>query len=264
MTILQSVFLGALQGVAEFLPVSSSGHLVVTRSIMNLQEIPQLFDIILHFATLLVVLIVFRKTIIRLITVLFRFVSRHSVDEDRGDLRLIGVVLLGSVFTAVLGLGIEKLDVGAHPRLVSILFLVTAAILILSRFAVGSRDYRELGVKDGIITGIAQGLAVLPGISRSGMTISVALGLKMDRSRAGEFSFILSIPAIVGALLLELKDFDELVSMIPPLVLITGFISAFAVGMISLILLLRLIRGGKLYLFSIYLIPLGILGIIFL
>ncbi|MBI9102013.1 MAG: undecaprenyl-diphosphate phosphatase [Spirochaetales bacterium] len=264
MTIIQAVILGAIQGVAEFLPVSSSGHLVVLKSIMSLQEVPQLFDIILHFATLFVVIIVFREIIIRLIKVLFRFLTRNLREEDGGDLRLIGIVLLASVFTAALGFAIEALDMGTHPKIVSGLFLLTAAILITTRFTHGTREYADLKVKDGVITGIAQGFAVFPGISRSGMTIAAALGVGMDRKKAGEFSFILSLPAILGALLLEVKDFGTLLNTVSPLVLGAGFISAFVVGLFSLILLLRLIRGGKLYLFSIYLIPLGLLGIIFL
>jgi len=264
MTIIQAVILGAIQGVAEFLPVSSSGHLVVLKSIMHLQEVPRLFDIILHFATLLVVIIVFRETIIRLIKVLIRFLTRRLKEEDGGDLKLIGIVLLASVFTAAIGLGIESLDMSNHPKLVSGLFLLTAAILISTKFTRGTRVYSNLKVKDGVITGIAQGFAVFPGISRSGLTIAAALGVGMDRKKAGEFSFILSLPAILGALLLEFKDFGELLETSSLLVLGAGFVTSFVVGLFSLILLLKLIRGGKLYLFSIYLIPLGILGIIFL
>ena len=264
MTIFQAILLGALQGVAEFLPVSSSGHLVVARAVMDLQDIPQLFDVILHIATLMVVVFVFRSTILRLLKVFGRFLGRRLREEDNGDMRLIGTILLASVFTAGLGLGIESLDMGGKPRIVSILFLVTAGVLIVTRFLNGKRSYADLKVKDGVLTGIAQGLAVFPGISRSGITITAALGVGMDREKAGEFSFLLSVPAIVGALLLELKDFEDLVAVSSPLVLIAGFITSFVVGLFSLLLLLRLIKGGKLYLFAIYLVPLGVLGIIFL
>jgi len=261
MTFLQSVLLGALQGVAEFLPVSSSGHLVVARAFMGVKDVPPLFDVVLHVATLLVVIFVFRKTILRLLGVLGRFLARKGTPEDSPDLRLIGVVLLASVFTAVIGLAISALEMESHPRAVSALFLVTAGLLLLTRIFKGNRDYSRIGIREGVVTGIAQGLGVFPGISRSGITITAALATGMDRSRAGEFSFILSLPAVAGALLLELKDFGELSSAVPFTVLAAGFLTAVMVGLASLYLLLRLIRGGRLWLFSFYLIPLGLAGL---
>ena len=194
MTLLQSIILGALQGIAEFLPVSSSGHLVVFRNFMNLGEISPLFDILLHVATLAVVIIVFRKIILEMIKSLFRFFLRRSDESDRVNLRLILVILLASVFTAALGFFIQSFDVSNKPKLVSILFLVTAAVLLLTRFIkVEGAGYEKAGVKTAVITGIAQGLAVLPGISRSGMTIASSLYAGIDKEKAGEYSFLLSI-----------------------------------------------------------------------
>ena len=264
MTLLQSVFLGALQGVAEFLPVSSSGHLVLARQVMHVGSVPALFDVILHVATLLVVVLVFRKTVGRLLAVLGRFLVRRSSPEDAGDLRLILVLLLATFCTALLGGAISTLDAETHPRVVSSLFLVTAVILLISRKFRGTRRLQNLKWKDGIITGLAQGVGVFPGISRSGITIAAALGSGMDRSQAGEFSFLLSVPAVAGALILELKDLGELSSSISPGVVAGGFITASVVGFFSLIFLLKLIRQGRLYLFAFYLIPLGLAGLILL
>lgn len=264
MTLLQSLFLGALQGVAEFLPVSSSGHLVLARQVLKVGSVPALFDVILHVATLLVVLVVFRSLILRLLGALGRFLARRSRSEDNTDLRLIVLVLVATFFTALIGFGLETLDVESRPKLVALLFLVTAGLLLTTRFARGSRDYGDLSLKDGVVTGIAQGLGVLPGISRSGITIAAALGLKMDRSRAGEFSFLLSIPAVAGALILELKDLGELTGTVSPGVLLGGFLAAALVGFLSLTMLLKLLRQGRLYLFAIYLIPLGLAGIFLL
>ena len=158
MTLLQSLFLGALQGVAEFLPVSSSGHLVVFRHFMDLGEVPALFDILLHLATLIVVLIVFRKTIGSLFVSLFRFARRKADERDKINLRLIWILILASIFTAVLGFIIESLDVAHKPRLVSVLFLVTAGILLGTRFlGKDGAGYEKAGVKTAVITGIALG-----------------------------------------------------------------------------------------------------------
>jgi len=264
MTLLQSLFLGALQGVAEFLPVSSSGHLVLARQVLKVGAVPALFDVILHVATLLVVLVVFRSLILRLLGTLGRFLARRSRPEDNTDLRLIVLVLVSTFFTALIGFGLETLDMETRPKMVSLLFLVTAGLLITTRFTGGKREYPDLKLKDGVAMGIAQGLGVLPGISRSGITIAAALGLKMDRSRAGEFSFLLSIPAVAGALILELKDFGELAGTVSPGVLLGGFLASALVGFLSLTMLLKLLRQGRLYLFAIYLIPLGTAGIFLL
>lgn len=261
MTLLQSIFLGALQGVAEFLPISSSGHLVVFRNFMELGEITPLFDILLHVATLLVVIIVFRKIILDLIKSLFRFFARKADARDKVNLRLILVILLASVFTAALGFLIQSFDVSHKPKLVSALFLFTAAVLLLTRFIkVKDGGYKKAGVKTAIITGIAQGIAVFPGISRSGMTIASSLYAGIGKEKAGEYSFLLSIPAILGALLLELKDFEKLSSAVDPLVMTAGMVTAFVVGLASVLFLLNLIKRNRLYLFSFYLIPFGILS----
>ncbi len=263
MSFIQSIFLGALQGVTEFLPVSSSGHLVVLKRFMALEEVPMLFDVLLHVATLFVVLIVFRDRVGRILVALGRGLIGRRNDEDRENLRLFGVIMISTVITGAMGLGIEKLDPGSNIKLVSALFIVTGLILIWTRYMQGSVNYGTIGIKQGVITGFGQGLGVFPGISRSGITISAALMSGMNREKAGEYSFLISIPAILGALLLELKDANTLFTSVSPMKVAVGFGSSFVVGLLSLLLLLRLIHRGKLYLFSIYLIPLGIAGLIF-
>ena len=228
---------------------------------MNLGEISPLFDILLHVATLLVVLIVFRKTIWSLIVSLGRALSRRADESDRVNIRLILVIILASAFTAVLGFIIQEFDVSHKPRLVSVLFLFTAAVLLVTRFIrTEGAGYEKAGVKTAVITGIAQGLAVLPGVSRSGMTIASSLYAGIDKDKAGEYSFLLSIPAILGALILELKDFEQLAGSVQPAVIAAGMITAFVVGLASVLFLLRLIKRNKLYFFSFYLIPFGILS----
>jgi undecaprenyl-diphosphatase len=265
MTELQAVLLGVLQGLTEFLPVSSSGHLVVVREFMNIRGVPIIFDIILHISTMLVVILVFRKRIGSILLSLVRFFKRKSRPEDMENLKLVLVIIIGSVFTAAVGYGANSLGVEAHPRVVSLLFIVTGGILIIAhRFGKGERGYAEIGVKTGLITGIAQGFGVFPGISRSGITISASLLSGMTREKAGEYSFLLSIPAILGALVLKSDETEELSRSVSTLGIAAGAIASFAVGLVSLLLLLRLVKSGKLHFFAIYLIPLGIFGFLFL
>jgi undecaprenyl-diphosphatase len=262
-SILQSVILGVIQGVSEFLPVSSSGHLVVTRHLMGFGDIPILFDVLMHIPTLIAIVIVFRARIVSLLGSLSKGIRRKNGPEDRDNLRLIGVICIATIGTAAAGYGLAKIQERfvLTPKIVSVLFLVTALILILTRFLKGSKEYRELGVKEGIFTGIAQGIGVLPGISRSGITIAASLSTGLSRERAGEYSFLISIPAILGAVAFKIGDIESLA--IDPLVLAAGMIASFVVGLLSLLLLLRMVRRGRIYLFSFYLIPLGILTLVF-
>jgi undecaprenyl-diphosphatase len=261
---LQAFLFGLLQGVTEFLPVSSSGHLAVMKVLFGLREVPVLFDVLLHIATLIVVCFVFRTKIGELTGGLIRFVMRKSRPEDKPLLRLTAVLLVATVCTGILGLLIKDLGVEGHPKAVSALFIVTGTLLFLSRRAGGAKGYGDLGLKEGLLTGLAQGIGVLPGISRSGITISAALFAGMGRKEAGEYSFLLFIPAAVGAFLLSLKDAAKLREIVPLDVLSLGFVTSMAVGFLSLTLLLKLVRQGKLAWFALYLIPLGVWGLIFL
>ena len=257
MSIVQALILGALQGLTEFLPVSSSGHLVIARVFMHIEDVPVLFDVLLHMSTLLVVVFVFRSTVLRLLKAFFALIARREVDP--ADRATIIALLTATVITGVLGLMIETLAPAGNPRLVAILFCVTGLILFLPRWISPPRTSDAGGFRTGLIVGTAQGLGVFPGISRSGITITASLMAGLDRERAGEFAFLVSIPAILGALLLTAKDLDSLSSRIAPAAMTVGVISSFLVGLASLLLLLRLVRSGKLHYFSFYLIPLGVI-----
>ena len=264
MTVTEALLLGAIQGATEFLPVSSSGHLAVLKSILDVGEVPILFDVILHIATLIVVLVAFRRRVAGVLKSIARWISRRSDDSDTENLRLSWVILLATAITAVVGLGVGRLDIGSSPRIVSALFIVTGAILIASRFFSGTRTYRDIGLREGLIVGLGQGLGVFPGISRSGISITCGLASGLNREKAGEFAFLVSIPAILGAFILTIRDAGELSQSVGALALIVGFVAALAVGMASLFLLLRVVRSGKLFYFAVYLIPLGVVGLIFL
>lgn len=291
MTLLEGIALGALQGATEFLPVSSSGHLVVMQAVFGLRSVPLLFDVILHLATLGATIVVFRRRIASIFAALFRWALRRGRAEDRTDLRLAVAVIVGTFATGILGLLIDKFIPTGNLKFVSGCFLVTALILVASeRLAavqarrtssggVGPADAeanepavpggesagtRSPGVREGILVGLAQGIGVVPGISRSGITISASLASGVDRSEAGEFSFLLSIPAILGAFILQLKDADTLLSNVDLGSIAAGFVAAFVVGFVALKFLLAVVRKGRLSWFAVYLVPIGIAGLLFL
>lgn len=264
MNYLQAIALGALQGATEFLPVSSSGHLVVAREFFGIAEIPVLFDVLLHVATLVAVVVVLRVQVVAFLRAMVRFVTRSATSEDQPYLRLVPIIIVTTVITGVIGVGLDAAFDIRNPRVTSVLFLVTGVILIATRWSSGSREFGAISWRDGLLIGIAQGFGVLPGISRSGITISTALFAGMDRRTAGEFSFLLSIPAILGALVLTLRDLDALGASVAPSVIVAGCIAAAIVGYGALTLLLRIVRAGRFALFAWYLIPLGIVGLIVL
>lgn len=264
MSVAKAIILGIIQGIAEFLPVSSSGHLLVTRNLMDLGDVPVLFDIFLHIATLIVVLFVFRERILILFRSLGRWIIRKNDESDKYNLNMIILVLVATFFTGIIGYAIEKMEFFQNPKVVSVFFLVTAVLLWTTRYAKPRKDYSDIGAKDGILLGVAQGFGVIPGISRSGITISAGLLGGINRDRAGEISFIISIPAILGAFLLKIKDGGALLSEVSIPVLAIGFVTTMVVGYFSLIWLMKLIKGGRLYLFSFYLLIVGIAGLFFL
>lgn len=267
MTFWKAVLLGLLQGLAEFLPVSSSGHLLLVRKGLGVGEIPVLFDILLHVATLVVVVVVFRKQVWRLIRALPSLFRKTKTEDERRSLRMIGMLLLSTLITGVIGLSLSRLDFLDNPKLVSAGFLFTAVILVFSSFVRPPKNWirsaGEVSLLSALITGVAQGIGVLPGVSRSGSTISAAVLTGMDRETAGEYSFILSIPAITGALLLDLKDAEGLFSTVNPWMVIAACLAAAISGFLALIFLIRLVKKGQLWWFALYLVPLGILGLIF-
>jgi undecaprenyl-diphosphatase len=251
--------------VAEFLPISSSGHLLVFKDIMGLSEVPALFDVVLHLATLASILLVFRKRILGIVVSACRWLAGKSGEDDAENLAIVLPAIVATVLTAAVGLAAERVDLTGSPRIVAGLLIVTAAILVASsRFGRGTTDYRAMGLRHGVIVGLAQGIGVFPGISRSGITISAGLASGLKRETAGEFSFLLAVPAILGALALRLGDLAELTGTVAVTPLIVGCGVAFVAGVASLLLLMPLVRKGKLAWFAAYLAPAGLLGLFLL
>ncbi|MBO7174613.1 MAG: undecaprenyl-diphosphate phosphatase [Spirochaetaceae bacterium] len=278
MSILEGILLGLLQGVAEFLPISSSGHLAIAQELFDLEDIPLLFDVFLHLATLGAVILFFRKRIWSLLQVVGRWITRRSLPEDKADLQTIVALLLGTFVTGVFGILLSDVVEDLDVQFICVGFFITAGLLFFGdateerrrkkRLAAGSKESEDkaVGIKplQGLGIGLAQGFGVLPGISRSGSTIAGALLCGVDREQAGEFSFLLSIPAILGAFVLQLEDLDEIGFAVGLAPVVAGCIAAFVAGIFALSVLMKIVRKGKLEWFALYLIPVGILGLIFL
>ena len=285
MTVLQGFLLGLLQGIAEFLPISSSGHLALAQHLFGLTDLPLLFDVILHLATLLAVILFFWKKIWELLKVFGRWIARRPAPAETSDNLLcktekagrntIIAIIITTAITGILGIVSSKLIPELPITFTCGGFIVTACLLVFSHFyekknlnSVKNQENQKkqegISIPQAILIGIMQGIGTLQGISRSGSTVTGALFGKVDRKIAGDYSFIVSIPAILGAFILELNDLDKLTGSIGLLPLIVGFITAFTVGYGALWLFMGIFKKGKLHWFSLYLIPLGILGIIFL
>ena len=278
MSVLQSVLLGILQGIAEFLPISSSGHLALAQHLFKLDDVPLLYDVILHLATLLAVVLFFRKKIWNLLCCFGRWIARRQeVSADNPEDLLCGndtlgrktiiAIICATFVTGILGVAASKLIPQLPLKFTCAGFIVTAGLLIFSSLwqkkqaNVSSAEKKGIGALQALFVGFMQGIGTLPGISRSGSTIAGAQLAGIDRTSAGEFSFIVSIPAILGAFLLEAKDLGEMGSSVGVLPVVLGFVSAFIAGYISLAFLMKLIKKGRLEWFAAYLIPLGIAGL---
>lgn len=260
MTLAQATILGILQGLTEFLPVSSSGHLVIMQHYLGLRHPLLLFDIVLHTGTLAAVFFYFRKDIFGLALSLTRFTQKKS--RQVLQRKLFYLILLGTVPIALVGgllrARVEKLF--ANIPLTSFLLLVTGTLLWTSeRAASSNKGIEKVGILDALFIGVMQAAAILPGISRSGATISAGLFRGTSKEFAFRYSFLLSIPAILGALVIEAKDavLEESLPPSAPIPWLTGVLAAFLVGYFALIVLRRALVERKLSWFSYYCWALG-------
>lgn len=246
------IILAVVQGVTEFLPVSSSGHLVVVNTLLETAGQPPLgnlieVNIVLHLGTLASVLIFYHQRIFRLLG---------------SDRRVIPLLIAGTVPAVLVGLPLKELfpEVLESALLAGLMFPVTASLLIgASRKQPGRLEYVDLSVGQVALIGLFQAAAILPGISRSGATIVAGLVVGMRRAEATAFAFLLAIPAIAGAGVLEVMDMMKAGGSSAPLgALLCGFFVSMAVGLVSLWWLIRWVERGTLYWFAYWLIPLGI------
>ncbi len=266
MNAFQGAILGIIQGLTEFLPVSSSGHLVIFQHIFGLKQPELFFDVSVHMGTLAAIMVLFWRDIQKIIIAVFRFLKKPSVGiENDPDLKFAFLIIVGSVPTAIIGLLFHEIKdkIFSSITLVGIMLLITGLILLATRWIKKEgKGVASFSMTNAIIIGVVQGFAILPGISRSGSTISAALFLGIDRATAAKYSFLLSIPAIIGAELLSLREiaFDSILAFKTVFI---GTAISFFVGYFALVLLMRIVNKGRLYIFAPYCFIIGIVTLFF-
>jgi len=270
MNIFQAAILGIVQGLTEFLPVSSSGHLVLFQHLFGFTEAELLFDISLHLGTLVAVFIFFRQDIYSMLVSILVYCrqalktgSFSPAGEDQ-NLKLALLIIISSIPTAIIGLLFKKIadQLFSSVLIAGSMLILTGIILFFTRFVKSSQKGISLfSAKDAFIIGISQGLAVMPGLSRSGTTIATGLFLGLKHETAARYSFLLSIPAILGASLLSFGDLAGN-THIPLTASLAGALISCITGYFALNFLFYIVRRGRLHYFSPYCIAIGIFSLI--
>jgi undecaprenyl-diphosphatase len=245
--VIQAIILSVIQGISEWFPISSSGHLAIFQEIFGFQNLA--FDVFLHFASILAVIIVFRKDIIKL----FNF-------KNRKNLSYIGLLIIALIPAGILGFMYGDVIEGVFSNLIyiGIFFIISGVLIYSTRFAKQKKE--ELDFLDSVFIGLLQAFALFPGVSRSGSTISAGLFNGLKKEYAVKFSFLLAIPIVLGAGVLKLKDLAF--SDISYGLLIASFIITFIVSLFTIKVLLKIIKGDRFYLFGFYNLLIGILVLI--
>ncbi|MCM8770256.1 MAG: undecaprenyl-diphosphate phosphatase [Candidatus Omnitrophica bacterium] len=246
---LKCIILGLVQGLTEFLPISSSGHLVILGNIFGLQGSELFITVFLHLATALALVVFFIKDIFRAMR----------------DIRLLMLILTVTLITGLIAISAKDFfeSFFSNPKSVAVFLFITGVILISTMaMRAGKRDIKKLKFMDALILGVTQGLAIIPGISRSGTTLSLLLFRNLDYEAAFKFSFLAAIPAIVGAAILEFKNFPAI--KINKIDLSVAFMISFVTGLFSLFILKKIMIKRKFYLFGYYCIAIAVITFIFL
>ncbi|MFH1257567.1 MAG: undecaprenyl-diphosphate phosphatase [Candidatus Micrarchaeota archaeon] len=253
MDLFQAIILASIQGIAEWLPISSSAHLAAAQMLMNVQP-PIIFDIMLHVGTLIAAIAYFRKDISNMLLALAKF------DRKNGDFKLAILIIVASIPTAIIGFAFKDFFESQFSNLpaIGVAMLITGAFLYVCERKTGNKS---VGNKNSLFMGIAQGIAVMPGISRSGATIGAGLLMGISRESATRFSFLLSIPAIFGAAFFEWvtakgADVIELQLLVIPALV------SMVVGYFSIAFMMKFVRERGLKPFAYYCFAFGLLAII--
>ncbi|MFV8225118.1 undecaprenyl-diphosphate phosphatase [Christiangramia aquimixticola] len=260
MDVIDAVILGIIQGLTEFLPVSSSGHLELGKAILGDTSLPEeslLFTVVLHFATALSTLVVFRKDVFEIIGGLFKF---EWNEETQFSLKIIvsmiPAVIVGLLFE-------EQLEAlfGGNILFVGFMLLITALLLWLADKAKDTG--KKVSYSNAFVIGVSQAIAMLPGISRSGATISTSVLLGNDKTKAARFSFLMVVPLIFGKIAKDLMSGDLMESSTEFSILAVGFIAAFIAGLVACTWMISLVKKSKLSWFAIYCFVVGLAAITF-
>ncbi|MGB1039432.1 MAG: undecaprenyl-diphosphatase UppP [Flavobacteriales bacterium] len=259
MDLLEAIILGIVQGLTEFLPVSSSGHIELVKALQSNKDIePNMtMTVVLHFATALSTCVIFRKDIIQIFKGLFEFKNN---EEYKFSIKII-LSMIPAAIVGVLYDDIIETFFSGKILLVGFMLIVTGIILFVADKA--KTTSKDVSLGQSLIIGIAQAIAILPGISRSGATISTSVLLGIDREKAARFSFLMVIPLIFGKIAKDLMSDKFNLESSELLVLSVGFVFAFFTGLIACKWMIKLVKSAKLYYFSIYCFVVGIAAIIF-
>jgi len=266
MTYLNAVILALVQSATEFMPISSSGHLLLVQKLLGLDDVPILFDLILHLGTAAATIIVFYKIIADIAKGLWHFIAsgrnRSKQSGEKASAKLFLYILISTAATAALVYPARDLLESffrMRVRFVTLFFIVNGCLLFVTKYSQnGSRGVEGSGIFFPILVGSAQAFAALPGISRSGSTIAAGLFSGAERSFSGIYSFLISIPVIIGASIVEYVRAGRAVhSEIDAHILIIAFAVSLSFGYLALRLLMRTLAKGKLYIFSFYCFAVG-------
>jgi undecaprenyl-diphosphatase len=268
MDIIQAIILGVVQGLTEFLPVSSSAHLVFMTDILGLPQ-NVAFDTLLHLGTLVAVVAYFWKDLVKIISSfisslvdIFRGRFKKGLEEEPFK-KLSWLIIVGTIPAGIMGILLQKQFEALFTSIFYVgIFLIITGLLLwgAERVKPGEKDIKDISFKNALVIGVAQGIAIAPGISRSGATISAGLFSGLNRELAARFSFLLSIPAILGAALVQAKDITSFDT--GTAVLIAGFVSALIFGYLAIKLLLKIIKERTLMVFAYYCWIVGLAAII--
>lgn len=271
MTLLEGIVLGLVQGITEFLPVSSSGHLALFSALFKINEGNLFYSVMLHFSSLVAVLIYFREEVKGLFFAFFRLLGRLGKDKRVIKLskyeRVLLLLIVATVPTVIIGLAFgdffEALYASESIKPVGIALFFTGLLLLVSeRFNKPKHAMDDVPFYKVVLVGIFQGMAIVPGVSRSGSTIVGSLFIGLNKEEAARFSFLLAIPAILGATILEVFSINTAEVAINANLFI-GMIVSFVSGMFSISVLMNIIKKGKLYYFAIYVFVVSISIILF-
>ena len=258
MTIIESIVLGIIQGFTEFLPVSSSGHLELAKVILGDTSVPEeslTFTVVLHFATALSTLVIFRKEVLEIFRGLFQLKWN---EEAKFSLKII-LSMIPAVFVGLLFEEQLAVFFSGNLLLVGLMLLLTAVLLLLADKA--KRKKKKVSFSNAILIGVSQAIAMLPGISRSGATISTSVLLGIDRTKAARFSFLMVVPLIFGKIGKDVLSGDLNFQSSEIITISAGFIAAFVAGLLACKWMISLVKKSKLSYFSLYCAIVGIAAI---
>jgi undecaprenyl-diphosphatase len=260
MTWFEALILGLVQGLTEFLPVSSSGHLEITKAIFGDNSLPEeslLMTVVLHAATALSTIVIFRKDIAEILKGLLQFKNN---EEFQFSLKIIISMIPAAVVGVLFEEEIEQFF-GGNLMLVGSMLILTAGLLFLADKAKSTLN--PVSYKNAFVIGVAQAVAILPGISRSGATISTSVLLGVDRQKAARFSFLMVVPLILGKMAKDILSGDLAETQTEASLLIIGFIAAFVAGLVACQWMIALVKKSQLKYFSFYCMIVGIIAIIY-